>query len=684
MSPARKSTTAPLDEYNAAAVTSLSDREAVRLRPGMYIGGKDDRALNHIAAEIVDNSIDEFMGGYCTDVWVEVAADQTVIIRDNGRGMPLGEKHARDAAGKETGQMIPTPQMLVTKLHAGGKFGQAGGYDLSGGLHGVGLKAGNFCSKRFVVDVWRDGQHYHQEFSNGAGIINAPVIEAYKGDLRGTQITYRFDETVFADGTHVDAERLVSKLRDASYPCAGLSLHFKDARTGVSETFKSTHGIVDLIDRMVEDTSPIAGWRAPIRFEKRIDLEKGDPRSWVKDGKATFIIDVALLPTDDTNPLERTMAYSNTIPNPDGGDHLSGVKAGIARAVKAYMIKNALTKSADTLDSADILGGMALVVSVRMTDPMFASQHKTKLAVSEIGPLSGATVVEWLADWLDTNEKPAKAWARSIEAAREARLEFVKTKKLSRERGRQNINSLLAKLVPPEHGCPPEKAELFLVEGDSAGGSAKGARDKRYQGILPCKGKGQNVWNVKKVSDLLDNQELATISASIGIEFREPYDVANLKFHKIIMLADADADGGHIALLWLSIFWREFRPLLEGGHIYVGLPPLYSAKPTRGRDRTKTYLADDRAKDLFMKGKSGSDYEIKRFKGLGEMDVADLRVAVLHPATRRIVQVTLGEAQAAHEMLSGVMLSGKENSLFRHDYLRRGGRADSADLLQSA
>jgi len=654
--------------YTDKDVQNLSGRDAVRLRPGMYIGGKDSAALAHIVAEMIDNSVDEYMQGFCNDIWVEIAADQAVTVRDNGRGMPIGESTTAD------GVKMPTPQMLTTVLHSGGKFGK-GSYDTSGGLHGVGLKAGNFMSERFVIDIWRDGKHYHQEFSDGSAKVGKAVVTPHKGKERGTQMSFRFDPTVFAEGTHIDAERLVNKLRDASYPAPGLTLHFSDERTGVSESY-SANGIGDLVERMVADTKALLP--KTVSLQRRVEIEKGDARNWTSSA-SSLAVEVALMPTDDMTPADRSMGFTNIIPNPDGGDHVSGTKTGLARAIKRFMTKNSLTKSPDTLESADILTGLALVVSVRMNDPLFASQHKTRLAVPEVNSLVAGMIDELITDWLDGHEKEAKVWAKNIEENRLSRLEALTTKKALRSRNNQTINTLLNKLSRENPGCPPERAEIFMVEGDSAGGSAKGARDSHYQAILPFKGKPKNVWGLKKLSDLIGHQELMTLAAALGLDYRAEFDINDLRYHKIVFLADADADGGHINLLWLGIIYQEWPQLISGGHIFVARPPLYSVTPLKGRDKNKIYVYTDGDLSKVMGSKS-EDFLVNRFKGLGEMNADQLKEVAFNPETRFLQRLTVGDAQFAHEMIAGVL---GDSPAWRKEYLRRSGMSADDEALVS-
>jgi DNA gyrase subunit B len=650
----------------------------------MYIGSDDSQGLAHTIAELIDNSSDEAMMGFCTDIWVEIARDQMVTVRDNGRGVPIGTSTTAD------GEKMPTPQMLFTKLHAGGKFGPVGtsgeatgsGYDASGGLHGVGGKCANFLSQVFRLQIWRDEQHYKQEFRNGALEIDKPVIVPLKGDQRGTEISFLFDPEPFTADTHVDAERIVSKLKATAYSLPGLKLHFTDLRTGVKETFFHKDGIGDLVRDLAAGAEARPLFRDVLRIQRKIEIPVGDERNWKKGQVSVYEMDLAILPTDSTDPNDDHRSFVNTIPTPEGGDHLSGARTGLARAVKRYMTEQSLTKAPDLLDSRDILMGLQLAINVRMTDPKFSSQAKAKLNVAEVNSLTAGLVDEFMRDWLIGHEKDAKPWARSIEENREARLELIKIKKKIGEARRDKIDTRLGKMDPCAEECPPEKAEIFLVEGDSAGGSASTGRDSKYQAVLPFRGVSKNVIGVK-VSELLGNAELATLGAAIGLEYRtETHDESKLRYHKIILMADADPDGGHINLLWLLIFYSEFRGLLtceeHGSHIFLANPPLFWIELEKDRDHKKTYVRDQIALEEFFKGKRRADYKFGRFKGLGEMNDDQLWETVLDPSNRNLQRINLGEA---HQMLLSIMGKGKDAAQFRKDYLRHLGPLDDSEEL---
>lgn len=675
----------PTDDYTSDTVRVMSDREHVRELPGMWIGSKDSAGIAHLCNEAVDNGVDEALAGHCTDIWVTVDTDQTITVKDNGRGMPLGMSTYEPVPGHKV--TLPTPEMLVSVMKSGGKGGyarkegskneEAGGYGAgSGGLNGIGIKATNICSRKFVLSVWRDGQSYVQEFLDGANPAKTkpPIIKPYKGTERGTQVSFRWDEEVFSEGSHVDAERIIAKLRDTAYVVPGLALHFEDKRTGVSETYRSERGLADLVERMAGDAD--RPFKIPATGALSQTLAAGDPVNWMKDEATSFVADIAFLPTDDNTPGGFALGYTNAIPNPDGGDHVSGARTGLARAVKRWMTARKFTKSADTLESDDILSGMALAIHVKMRGQLFASQHKTKLAVPEINTLTARLVDEWSTAWLDAHAKEGEKWAKAIEAAREAREDFVKARKTLRERGKQTINSLLTKLDRENPGCPVERAELFLVEGDSAGGNAEQGRDNSYQAILPLFGKPLNAWRVSKPSVLIANKVLAMVAAALGQEYRAPWSEESLRYGKVILLADADADGGHIVMLLTALFYREFRPLIENGHMYVARPPLFRIVPKTGKDRTARYAFDEKTRDK-MTGAHKDNFIVTRFKGLGEMDKEQLAEFALDPATRTLEQVTIGDATASYEILNGLM---GDDPAFRHDYLRHVGGNDIASL----
>ena len=656
------SSTPKTDAYTDEAIQSLSDRDHVRARMGMYIGSRGIEGLHHCVLEGCSNSIDESLAGFGNDIWVDVEKDQTVIIRDAGRGIPIGMSTTAH------GDVMPTPQMVSTVLKAGGKFAAPGtggsGYNSSGGTHGIGLKALAFLSSRFILDVWRDGQHYHQEMTDGAAHIAAPIIKPYRGPLQGTAVSFRFDPACFAADTHVDAERVLAKLRELSYPCPTLTFHFTDERAGISETIQAKRGIEDLVIRLAGDDEPL--FRNVLRLTKTIELPRGHERNWLKESAVTVSIDVALLPTNSTSPGERSAAYTNVIPNPEGGRHVAGLRSGIAKAMKSYMSTNGLTKSADTLETVDILQGLVFAISATLPEPSFAGQHKSKLDTQEMEIITYELVRDWLADWLLTHEKDAKAWAKSVEEFRLARVEFKKTKAALREQRKGRINALSSKLAAHQ-GAPPELAELFLVEGDSAGGTAKAGRDARYQAIFPLRGKPMNVLGAK-LSTIAANIELAAVMAAIGLELRGDWNEADIKYGKVVLLADADPDGAHISNLLALFFLIEHPELIRSGRLYLCRPPLFLIKSKRGNE--EHLVPTDEALARFMKGKRADDWEIQRFKGLGEMNDEQLRKVAFDPATRGpyLFQITIGDPTFATETMTGLM--GKDTA-FKRDWLRR-------------
>lgn len=658
-----------LDEYSDEAIQSLSDREHVRERMGMYIGSKGIEGLHHVILELISNGVDEHLGGFASDIWVIIKRDKgnTVVVRDNGRGIPIG------MSTTSHGEEMPTPQMVSTVLKAGGKFGanknSLTGYGAVGGTHGIGMKAAAFLSTELVIDIWRDGKHYHQEFHDGAAVIDKPVIKDYKGELQGTQISYAFDPICFTPDTHVDAERVLAKLEEVSYPCPDLTLHFDDERADLHETIHHPRGIEELVERLVGEDNPL--FKKPLRFTKSVDLPAGHERNWLKEVPITVSLDLALLPTDNTTPGEHSACYANVIPNPDGGEHLSGVKIGLARAMKTYMSTQNLTKAADQLESGDILQGLCLAVSASLPEPSFAGQHKSKLDTTEISPIFADMVREWLADWLPAHDKDAKAWARSIEEFREARIEFKKTKQTLREQRGGRSGSLSAKLAPHTGSVPYEQAEIFLVEGDSAGGTAKQARDNRYQAIFPLRGKPLNVQG-QKLSRIVANTELSAVTYALGMELRGEYNPADVKYGKIVMLADADPDGGHISLLLLTFWMQEFPQLIRDGRLWLARPPLFLAEARKGRKGVSdVYLFDDEALAKWQHDNRNwkADYaKVKRFKGLGEMNKDQLKHVAFNPETRFLYQVTIGDISYGTELMTGLM--GKDAS-FKREWLRR-------------
>jgi DNA gyrase/topoisomerase IV subunit B len=664
------------EAYDSAQIESQTDREHVRKHLGMYAGSEDTQGLVHAVLEVVSNGVDEVISGPATDIWVTIDKDATVIVRDNGRGIPIGMSQ-----DQTTGEIMPTPQLVATRTKASGKFesgAKGSGYSTSGGTHGMGLKISAYCSTFFAIDIWRDGQHYHQEMRDGSLRISPPVIKPYKGDMRGTQITTRYDMSVFTAGAHVDAERILSKIREVTYPVPRMTIHFADERSGVVETLHAPNGIDDLAVRLAGDDDLVAGFRGPVRFTRTVTLPAGHERNWLRNNEpATIVIDLSLLPTQSDTPGERSAGYTNAIPNPDGGEHVNGVKAGLTRAIKAWMTSEKITKSADTLESQDILNGLCIVVAASVPAPSFAGQHKAKLDNGDVAPLFAEFVRDWFSDWAATNAKTAKSWALHIEAARETRVEFKKQKTAMREQRKGKISSLTSKLAD-HSGCPPDRAELFLVEGDSAGGTAKAGRDARFQAIFPLRGKPMNVLG-EKASKIMANNELAALNQAIGLELRGEYDRGAIRYGKVVFLSDGDVDGGHIQLLLATFMVQEHPDLIRDGRLWMIIPPLYLM--THRKTKEAAYLADDAALRVFLRGKRSDDYKMKRFKGLGEMEAKQLRYVAFDPVTRGpfMRQITLGDFTDAKEALGRFMGEGKAAIDFKKQWLRRFAEERAAD-----
>ena len=602
--------------YNANSIAVLEGLEAVRKRPGMYIGSVSTRGLNHLIYEIVDNSVDEHLAGYCSNIQVVLEEDGTATVRDNGRGIPTG-------INNKTG--IPAVEMVFTMLHAGGKFG-TGGYKISGGLHGVGASVVNALSVWLEVKVQSDGKVYQQMYERGKAVAPLEVIgKCRKGDT-GTSVTFLPDGEIF-DKTYFKAESIKSRLHETAYLNPGLSITFENRRPGEEETvlFHEEEGLKAYV-RDLNKGKPAVG--EIVYFKKKID---------------DIEVEAAFQYVDEFQ--ETIMGFCNNICTMEGGTHITGFKTKFTSVMNQYARELGILKEKDkNFTGADVRNGMTAVLSVKHKDPRFEGQTKTKLD----NPDAGKAVSEVLGEELKKVIACAEKSAKIRKAEERARTNLISKSKFSID-----TNGKLANC----ESRVPEECEVFIVEGDSAGGSAKTARNRRTQAILPIRGK---ILNVEKASmdKVLANAEIKTMIHTFGCGFSEGYgndfDISKLKYHKIVIMTDADVDGAHIATLLLTFFYRFMPDLIHQGHVYLATPPLYKAIPKRGKEE---YLYDDRALENYRKTHK-SNFTLQRFKGLGEMDAEQLWETTLNPETRILKQVEIEDGRLASEVTS--MLMGSE------------------------
>jgi DNA gyrase subunit B len=611
-----------MTDYKADKITVLKGLEAVRKRPAMYIGDTGRRGLHHLVYEVVDNSIDEALAGYCDRISVTIHADNSVSVKDNGRGMPV-DIHPTEK--------IPGVEVIMTMLHAGGKFDK-GSYKVSGGLHGVGVSVVNALSEWCTVEVYRNNKIYQQKFKRG--IPTSPLREVGKSRKTGTHVQFLPDQMVFQKTT-VNFAILAERLRELAFLNKNVELSLRDERDGKEELFKYKGGINEFVSFLNITRSPI--------HPKPIYIE-GE-----KDG---IPVEVSIQYNDSYT--ENIFTFVNCINTIEGGTHLSGFRTALTRTLNNYAIKNNILKNSNiTLAGEDTREGITAVVSLRVPDPQFDGQTKTKLGNSEIKGIIDSIVSEGLSEYLEQHPTVAKkiidkciTSARSREAARKAR-------ELTRRKSALESGNLPGKLAD----CSiqdPEHCELYLVEGDSAGGSAKQGRDRRFQAILPLRGKILNVEKAR-LDKILSNNEIRTIITALGAGFGdEEFDISNLRYKTIIIMTDADVDGSHIRTLLLTFFYRYMQQLVQNGYIYIAQPPLYKITQSK-----KDYYAyDDDEREILTKrlSKNGSGkIEIQRYKGLGEMNPDQLWKTTMDPETRTVLKITLEDAVQADRMFSILM-----------------------------
>ena len=608
--------------YKAKDITVLKGLEPVRERPGMYIGSTGPSGLHHLVYEVVDNAVDEAMAGHCSKIEVTLLADGGCRVIDDGRGIPV-DNHP-DYKG------ISAAQVVLTTLHAGGKFG-GDGYKISGGLHGVGVSVVNALSSKLDLEVWRDGGHFALHFAKG-GVPQGKIKKLGTSRKHGTSVTFWPDEKIF-DETEFRTQTLLERLREMAFLNQGLEIVLKDERAKPAEThtFKYNGGLTDFVKHLNEAKEPL--------FKRVASFQ---------DASGGHEIDIAL--QWNTGYHEGLHTFANNIATTEGGMHEEGFKKALTNVVNRYARGKNLLKEKDVnLLGEDIREGMTAIVSVKLRNPQFEGQTKTKLGNTEMRSFVEKATNEKFADWLERNPSEGRAVVnKSVQAAR-ARMAARDARDLTRRKSLLDSASMPGKLADCQTNNPDE-AELFIVEGDSAGGPAKQARNRENQAVLPIRGKILNVERAR-LDRILKNEEIQALITAIGAGIGEEFDLSKVRYKKLIALADADVDGAHIRTLLLTFFYRQMPEAVKAGYIYLAQPPLYSA--ILGKD--KTYLKDEAALQRFLDDNSGRKPEITRFKGLAEMDYEELWATTMDPSTRTLLQITVEEAAIADDMFSRLM-----------------------------
>ncbi|ADG80904.1 DNA topoisomerase (ATP-hydrolyzing) subunit B [Thermincola potens] len=604
--------------YGASQIQVLEGLEAVRRRPGMYIGSTSTRGLHHLVYEVVDNSIDEALAGFCDKIEVIIHHDNSITVIDNGRGIPV-DIHPK--IGK------PAVEVVLTILHAGGKFG-GDGYKVSGGLHGVGVSVVNALSEWLEVEVKRDNHIYHQRYERGLPVTELKII----GDSNstGTKITFKPDHEIFEDLVF-NFETLSQRLKELSFLNKGLTIILKDERDGNEKTFQHEGGIIDFVKHLNKNKDVLHP--EPIYFEG----EKDD-----------VMVEIALQYNDGYT--ENIFSFVNNIHTHEGGTHEAGFKTALTRVVNDYARKyNLLKENENNLTGEDIREGLTAIISVKVREPQFEGQTKTKLGNSEVRGIVDAVVVEGVGTFLEEHPPFAKRITeKAINAAR-AREAARKARELTRRKNALESTSLPGKLAD----CSlkdPAVCELYLVEGDSAGGSAKQGRDRRFQAILPLRGKILNVEKAR-LDKVLANEEIRAMITAMGTGISDDFDISKARYHKLIIMTDADVDGAHIRTLLLTFFYRYMRPLIEAGYVYIAQPPLYKVK----KNKIDNYVYSDHELEKLLNQIGREGVSLQRYKGLGEMNPEQLWETTMNPETRTILRVNLEDAMIADEIFTILM-----------------------------
>ncbi|MCI6547266.1 MAG: DNA topoisomerase (ATP-hydrolyzing) subunit B [Coriobacteriaceae bacterium] len=626
------------NSYGASEIKVLEGLEAVRKRPGMYIGTTSSAGLHHLVWEIVDNSVDEAMAGFCTKIKVTVHPDNSVTVEDNGRGIPVA-KHPQ--------KKISTLEVVLTILHAGGKFDNQA-YKVSGGLHGVGVSVVNALSKKMVAQVKRDGSVYEMQFSRGRTTEKLKKLGTTKAT--GTTITFWPDNTIF-ETTVYDYDTLHDRLQETAFLNKNLKIILTDERelTPRVDEFCYSGGIIDFVKYL-------NGWNGQ-RYEKEVlpGLSRPIYIEGKSDASAPFSqmgeVEAAL--QWNTTYSEHTLSFANDIYTEEGGMHLEGFRTALTKAVNDYGRRQSIIKEKDpNLTGDDIREGLTAVVSVKLPDPQFEGQTKAKLGSSYMRTLTNRVVSQGLSEYLEEHPNQAKEILKKATQAAKGRLAAQKARQATRRKGLLESAALPGKLAD----CSvrdPEMTELFIVEGDSAGGSAKMARDRSIQAVLPLRGKILNVERVQ-AHRALSSDTITSLITAIGTGVDQEFDISKARYHKIVIMTDADVDGAHIRILLLTFFYRYMKPMIEAGYVYVAQPPLYQLKP-KGRKHGKYIYTDEELAVEANKFEDSTKYTVQRYKGLGEMDPEQLWSTTMEPKNRILLQVTIDDAMAAERAVADLM-----------------------------
>ncbi|KZE78855.1 DNA topoisomerase (ATP-hydrolyzing) subunit B [Paenibacillus elgii] len=621
----------PGTTYDESQIQVLEGLEAVRKRPGMYIGSTSSRGLHHLVWEVVDNSIDEALAGYCTRIHVIVHRDNSITVIDNGRGIPVGENQKLKKS---------TVEVVLTVLHAGGKFGGEG-YKVSGGLHGVGVSVVNALSKKLIVEVKREGKVHQQEYRYGAPQQELQVIG--ESDETGTKVTFWPDEQIFTETTEYSYETLQSRIRELAFLNKGIEITLTDERTDVSQSFLYEGGIVSFVEFLNQNREAL---HQPI---------------YVEGQKDNIQVEIALQYNDSYT--ENIYSFANNINTHEGGTHESGFKSALTRILNDFARKfNAIKDNDANLTGDDVREGITAIISVKIPEPQFEGQTKTKLGNSEVRGIVESLFAEKLQEFMDENPTIARKIIEKGVQAQRAREAARKARELTRRKSALEVSSLPGKLAD----CSSKDAsisEVYIVEGDSAGGSAKQGRDRHFQAILPLRGKILNVEKARMDRILSDNEIRAIITA-LGTGIGEDFDIAKARYHKIIIMTDADVDGAHIRTLLLTFFYRYMRKLIEVGYVYIAQPPLYKLE----RNKTVRYAYNDKQREAILaEFGDGVKVNIQRYKGLGEMNPEQLWETTMDPESRTMLQVSIQDAIEADTMFDTLMGSNVEP---RRDFIQ--------------